>query len=65
MKSKVFKLRFAENAAAIPGQEAKAYQRMARYGHWGGGWWEPFASQEPHARKRIEREGYLIVEETD
>ena len=63
--SKLFKLRFAEDAAAILGQEAEAYQRMARYGHWGGDWWEPFAPQEPHTRKRIEREGYLIVEETD
>lgn len=44
-----------------------AYDRMARYGKLEAGkakddwWWTPSPSQKP--RERIEREGYVILEE--
>ena len=44
-------------------EETQAYARMARYGRWVGDWWEPGLSQVPNAENRIEREGFVIIDQ--
>ena len=41
---------------------AQAYARMARYGRWVGEWWTPAPSQ-TNAEARIEREGFVIIDQ--
>ena len=42
--------------------EARAHARMARYGQWVGDWWTPAPSQ-TYAEVRIEREGFIIIDQ--